>query len=111
MRYTFADAVERDLDDIVAFYSRDNPNAAARFVVEVRRVVTLLLEHPLAGERIDEAHRHYPLHRFPFYVNYGVDKDANCIRVVAVSDQRRRPGYWHDRIEEPAAVYAVPLAA
>jgi len=111
MRYTFADAVERDLDDIVAFYSRDNPNVAARFIAQVRRVVTLLLEHPRAGERIDEAHRHYPLHGFPFYVNYRVDKQPNCIRVIAVSDQRRRPGYWRSRIEEPAAVYAVPLAA
>ena len=37
MRYTFADAVERDLDDIVAFYSRDNPNVAARFIAQVRR--------------------------------------------------------------------------
>lgn len=55
-------------------------------------------------------HRHYPLHGFPFYLNYRVDKQADCIRVIAVSDQRRRPGYWCDRIEAAAAVYAVPLA-
>jgi hypothetical protein len=56
-------------------------------------------------------HRHYPLHGFPFYLNYRVDEPANCIRVVAVSDQRRRPGYWRNRIEETAAFYAVRLAA
>lgn len=111
MRYTFADTAERDLDDTMSFYSRRNPNVADRFITEVHRTATLLVEHPLAGERIDEVHRHYPLHGFPFYLNYRVDKNANCIRVVAVSDQRRRPGYWRDRIEEPAAVYAVPIAA
>ena len=75
MRYTFADAVERDLDDIVAsllaMTTRMRPLASCS---GSRRVVTLLLEHPFAGERIDEVHRHYPVHGFPFYVNYRVDK-------------------------------------
>jgi len=111
MRYTFADAAECDLDEIVAFYARENPNSAARFINEVRRVVTLLLEHPLAGERIDEVRRHCAVHGFPFYVNYRVDADADCIRVIAISDQRRRPGYWRNRVEEPIPSYSVALAA
>jgi len=82
-----------------------------RFIAEVDRVLGLLLDHLLAGERIDYGYRHYRLNGFPFYVNYRVDKDVNCIRVIAVSDQRRRPDYWRNRIEEPAAVYAVPIAA
>ena len=32
-------------------------------------------------------------------------------RLIAVSDQRRGPGYWRNRIEEPVAIYEVPLAA
>jgi plasmid stabilization system protein ParE len=112
-RYTFADAARRDLDQIAAFYAGDgdDPDAVTRFVSEVYRVITLLLEHPLAGECIDEAHRHFRLKDFPFYLNYRVDEEANSIRVIAVSDQRRRPGYWRNRVKEPDTVYEVLLAA
>ena len=111
MRYSLSGIARNDIDEIAAYYASENPNTSARFIAEVDRVLGLLLDHPFAGERIDEVHRHHPLHGFPFYLNYRVDKDPDCIRVIAVSDQRRRPDYWHNRIEEPAAVYAVPLAA
>jgi hypothetical protein len=48
---------------------------------------------------------------FRSILNYRVDAEANCIRVIAVSHQRRKPGYWRSRIEEPAGVYAILLAA
>ncbi len=111
MRYSLSGVARDDIEEIAAIYANDNPNASTRFIAEVDRVLSLLLDHPFAGERIDEVHRHYPLHGFPFYLNYRVDNHANCIRVVAVSNQRRRPDYWRNRIEEAAAVYAVPLAA
>ena len=111
MRHTFADAASRDLDEIAASYASDNPDTAARFIAEVHRVMMLLLEHPLAGERIDDAHRHYPINGLPFHLNYRVDADTNCVRVIAVSDQRLRPGYWRNRVEAPVVAYEIALAA
>jgi len=33
------------------------------------------------------------------------------IEIVVIAHQHRRSGYWRNRVEEPAAVYAAPLAA
>jgi len=54
MRYSFSNAAGHDVDKIAAFYASDNPDAAARFIAEVDRVLGLLLDYPLVGERIDD---------------------------------------------------------
>ena len=111
MRYSLSGVARSDLDEIAASYAHDNPNASTRFIAEVDRVLRLLLDHPFGGERVDEVYRHCPLHGFPFYLNYRVDADAECIRVIAISHQSRRPGYWHHRVEERVPLYDIPLAA
>ena len=111
MRYSLSGVARSDLDEIAASYARDNPNASTCFIAEVDRVLRLLLDHPFAGERVDEVYRHCPLHGFQFYLNYRVDKNAGCIRVIAISHQSRRPGYWRNRVEERVPLYDIPLAA
>lgn len=55
--------------------------------------------------------RRLTLQRFPHFVIYRIEPDADFIRIVAVCDQRSRPGSWRYRVEESAPNYAVPLAA
>lgn len=61
MKYSLSGVARNDIDEIAAFYASDNPDAAMRFIAEVDRVLELLLDHPLAGERIDYGYRHYRL--------------------------------------------------
>ena len=113
MRYSLSGVARSDLDEIAAsLCASDNPNASTRFIAEVDRVLRLLLDHPFAGER-DRCKYTGNIHSTAFRSTSitGVDERAICVLVVAVSDQRRRPGYWRNCIEEPSVVYVVALAA
>jgi plasmid stabilization system protein ParE len=112
VNFTLSGSAQRDIDSAEAFYSRErrgprNRQIAARFIEELDRALMLLRERPELGQRIGPDHRRFPLHGFPFFVNYRIDKANSLIRVVAVSHQSRRPGYWENRVEELRATYAV----
>ena len=105
MNYTVGRAARRDIDSIAAFYAGERRALGARFVEEVSRSLQLLQEYPRLGRRVGENYRKFPLHGFPFFINYRIDDTNDLIRVIAVSDQRRRPGYWVGRVEEPRPIY------
>jgi plasmid stabilization system protein ParE len=112
VNFTLSGSAQRDIDSAEAFYSRErrgprNRQIAARFIEELDRALMLLRERPELGQRIGPDHRRFPLHGFPFFVNYRIDKANSLIRVVAISHQSRRPGYWANRVEELRATYAV----
>jgi len=105
MTYTVGRAARRDIDSIAAFYAAERCDLGARFIEEVYRSLQLLQKYPRLGRRVDKNYRRFPLHGFPFFINYRIDDTNDLVRVIAVSDQRRRPGYWVGRVEEPGSVY------
>ena len=107
MNFTIARAARRDIDNIAGFYAQERHELAARFIEELGRALLLLREHPGVGERVGTKHRRFPLVGFPYFVNYRIDDEKSLIRVIAISHQRRRPGYWVDRVEELATEYSL----
>jgi plasmid stabilization system protein ParE len=79
----------------------------------VRRVVALIIANnrigkPMAAGR-GKGLREFVLDRFPYSVVYRIGSAE--ITIVAISHQQRRAGYWGHRVEEPAPMYSVRLAA
>ena len=112
MNFSLSGSARRDIDSAEAFYSTErrgprNRKLAVRFIEELDRALMLLQEHPELGQRIGPDHRRFPLQGFPFIVNYRIDNAKALIRVVAISHQSRRPGYWANRVEELRAAYAI----
>ena len=105
MKYTIARAARLDIDNIAEFYARERRELAARFIEELDRALLLLRAHPGIGERVGAHHRRFPLVGFPYFVNYRIDVEKSLIRVIAISHQSRRPGYWVNRVEELAPEY------
>ena len=103
--YTVGRAARHDIDSIAAFYAGERRDLGARFIGEVFRSLQLLQEYPRLGRRVGENYRRFPLHGFPFFINYRIDDTNDLVRVIAVSDQRRRPGYWVGRVEESRPIY------
>jgi len=66
--------------------------------METERVIELVGATPELGAPYVEGEgiRRVLLQRFPFAVVYQVEPEL--ILIVAVAHQRRRPGYWRDRI-------------
>ena len=100
-------AAGKELIDAAAFYERQRqrPGLGDRFIDEVERVIALLTEHPELGAGVGQDVRFIVLDRFPFRLVYAVEDSA--IRIIAVAHQKRRPDYWHGRVEDPRPTYAI----
>ena len=111
MRIRFTTAASRDVQTIIHFYAGLRRGLGVNFINELHEAVHRLPANPEFGRRTFRDCRRLTLHRFPHYVIYRIDREAGLIRIVAVCDQRSRPGSWRYRVEESAPSYAVPLAA
>ncbi|MGH8286941.1 MAG: type II toxin-antitoxin system RelE/ParE family toxin [Steroidobacteraceae bacterium] len=89
MKVEFLPAADRELRAAAVYYERR--------IRGLERVCALLSDRSALGSRLDALHRRIPLRRFPFALIYRVDAEA--LRIVAVADRRRRPGYWDKRVD------------
>ena len=80
---TFASSAVTDLEDVLAYYSRENvPEVGKRDVGEVIAQVERLADHPLSGRVVPEfnvAHLREIIHP-PFRIVYRYDKKR--VRIV-----------------------------
>lgn len=87
-RAEIAEAVEWYID--VA-----GPAVADAFEREFNAVIQLLLRFPKIGSPGKRESRKLRLDGFPYTLHYRIDGES--IRIVAVANQRRKPGYWRGR--------------
>jgi plasmid stabilization system protein ParE len=86
-----------DLEDATRYYRSKAPGVGEDFLAEFFRCSELIRQNPEAAPVMGaEGVRAKVLQRFPYSIHYVVASDR--IRIVAVAHQRRRPGYWRDRL-------------
>lgn len=98
MRYELHPEAELELFEAASFYEAGVSGLGRDFSYEVERVITILLEHPELGSRVDKDLRHFVLRRFPFSVVYAVA--GQLIYIVAIAHGSREPEYWKSRARE-----------
>jgi plasmid stabilization system protein ParE len=94
--YSFHPEAEAELVDAAIFYESRLVGLGQSFVAEVERTVSLIREHPDAGMSAGLPRRQMRLYRFPYSVVY--QRDPESVLILAVAHQRRRPGYWRQRV-------------
>jgi plasmid stabilization system protein ParE len=77
------------------WYRMRSPDAADRFIREIRRAVGLISRSPRTWPSIGRNARRFVLTRFPFSVVYRIEDSGVC--VVAVAHAKRRYAYWRGR--------------
>lgn len=95
MRVTFNELAERELNDAAHYYEHEQPGLGAAFIAEVRRCTAAAAEHPQASPVVLGAIRRRLCQRFPYGLLYTVA--ARELRILAVMNLKRRPGYWVGR--------------
>lgn len=96
MTYSFHPEAQTELLEASSFYrSEGGLGLAQLFVSEVERVAELLVANPGFGTPVGGTRRSFPLKRFPYSVIYRATGEG--IRILVVSHQHRRPGYWRSR--------------
>ena len=92
---SFHDLAKVELNEAAQYYDRDSPGLGAAFVAEVERSTAAILEHPEASPIVTGAIRRRLLRRFPYGLLYRVRPEQ--VRILAVMNLKRRPGYWVGR--------------
>lgn len=86
----------RELVDAFSWYEERNTRAAVGFLNEIERVCREIIAAPGLGSRWPGLPvRRALLRRYPYSVIY---LPRATIEIVAISHDRRRPGYWKDRL-------------
>ena len=79
------------------WYSERNVDAAASFQLELENAGRSIECHPDTWVSYLHGTQKFLLKHFPFSIIYRQQTDR--IEIIAVAHQRRRPGYWADRLE------------
>ena len=96
MKITFASEAREELAEAVRWYAKEaGPSRATDFRNAVHRTITLLTDHPAMGTPSRGDTRRIVVHHYPYSVVYRADSET--LRVLAIANHSRRPGYWAAR--------------
>ena len=95
MYISFDPEADEELDEAVA-YCEERSRDGVRFLADVARTTSLLLQFPNVGTPVRGRFRRMILKTFPYQLVYRVHGDE--IRIFAVAHLKRRPGYWRKRL-------------
>lgn len=96
MRVSFNELAERELNDAAQYYEQERLGLGAAFIAEVQRCTAAALEFPQSSSVVLGNVRRCLCRRFPYGLLYTVKE--NELRILAVMNLRRRPGYWVGRM-------------
>lgn len=94
--FSFHDAAEAELTEAARYYEARSNGLGEEFLAEIRSTVGQLRRFPETAPLVRGSLRRKPVKGFPYSLIYAVEADE--IRIYAVSHNRRRPGYWINRI-------------
>lgn len=94
-QHRFLPLAEEELGEAAAYYEAAKRGLGDRFLDDVQAVIKALHRNPEIGHRLDAHLRRALLRNFPYALIYALEKEG--LLIVAVSHQRRRPGYWARR--------------
>ena len=97
MTYSFHPAAESEFEAAVDFYDECEAGLGDEFEQEVFAAIARILRFPEAWPEYSYRSRRCLCNRFPYSVVYR--RNGTEIIVYAVMHQKRKPGYWIDRLK------------
>lgn len=85
-----------ELQEAILYYQGEAPGLGADLLAEVEIILSLIGEHPELGSPYESGTRRLLLRHFPYSIVYLVAEEQ--VTIVAIAHQRRRPGYWRERL-------------
>jgi len=93
---TFHEEASAEVNEAAKYYEERVPGLGLLFLVALEEAVEKVLANPEAFQLVGGETRHKLIRRFPYSLLYIIELDR--IRVLAVAHQKRRPGYWRNRL-------------
>src|SRR5688572_6678535 len=96
MRVRFHPDARAELRAARSWYYERSPLSAIAFAQTVENAISRIRGAPNTFALADHGTREFVLQRFPFNIFYRTREKE--IQIVAVAHQKRRPGYWSNRV-------------
>lgn len=96
MSITILPGAASELQEAAIYYEAQQAGLGGRFLDIFDQAVEEISEAPSMYSPFGDGFRKYGLRPFPYAVIYR--KANKAIVIVAVMHQKRRPGYWRDRL-------------
>ena len=97
MKVKFLTLAKLELDNATLYYELELIGLGKIFKEEIKKAILRIKLFP-QGWSLDNKNkiRKYTLHKFPYKILYSLEND--CILIIAIAHQHRKPDYWIDRI-------------
>jgi plasmid stabilization system protein ParE len=96
IRLEYHSGARRDIREAIAWYERESPQAALRFLDSLEAAFQNIARNPARFPPFSRRSQRLVLQDFPFSVIYRRSPDA--VTIIAVAHAKRRPGYWKKRL-------------
>ncbi len=97
IRISIHDAAEAELAEAASFYESRTSGLGHAFLDEFEKSLARISADAEAFPTMGRNVRRLIVHRFPYSLFFAVESE-DFIRVLAVAHQKRRPGYWWNRL-------------
>ena len=98
MKFYFHPDADAEFDKAVEYYEECRPGLGLAFAEEVYATISRITKYPHAWSQMSKNTRRCLTDRFPYGIIYQVK--ADLLRIIAVANLNRRPGYWKERLEQ-----------
>lgn len=95
-RFDIEDAAEAELSAAAEYLEARRPTAGDRLLEAFDATLEQIAAFPDAWPRLSDIHRRCLVRGFPYWVVY--ESTPECVRIIAVIHEARRPGYWRGRV-------------
>nr|VFK20189.1 MAG: ParE toxin of type II toxin-antitoxin system, parDE [Candidatus Kentron sp. LPFa] len=83
--------------EAVKYYEAHQPGLGRRFRLAVESELVRIREMPLGFRVLHAPFRRCLIRKFPYAIIYSIEPEF--ISVIAVAHTKRKPGYWHERLD------------
>ena len=94
--FRFHPEASQDLREAVGWYRSRSPSIAVEFRIAASIVIRQIVQSPNRWPKYLHGTRRFVLQRFPFSIIY-LDDPGEVI-IVARAHNKRKPGYWKQRL-------------
>lgn len=96
MQPHFFEEASEELEDARRWYCERSEAAEAAFLRELDHAIRIVTEAPNRWPKYGSGTRRYVFPTFPYSLVYVLENEV--IHIVAVAHEKRRPGYWRERL-------------
>jgi hypothetical protein len=98
MRFYFHPDADEEFDEAIRYYEECQSGLGLEFAEEVYAAIARIIQYPNGWSILSRNTHRCLLNRFPYGVIYQVK--ADMLRIIAVANLNRQPGYWKERLEQ-----------